>query len=205
VVPNWHGAWPLEEHPQFAAWLRTRQERGAEILLHGLRHDEVGSTRTPWQHVRALGRTAAEGEFLGLTPEEAARRMGLGFETLRTCGLRPAGFVPPAWLHGRRSFQVIAGQGLDLTEDDRSVYSLARGRGLRAPVVRWSTRKAWRAAAGVAIAAVRRPLEGWRPLVRVAIHPPDMDHPAVRRSVERTLEAMLRRRVVVSYAQALTM
>jgi predicted deacetylase len=203
VVPNWHGAWPLEEHPGFAALLRARQERGAEILLHGLRHDEVGSTRSPWQHLRAFGRTAREGEFLSLAPGEAARRMHRGLETLKALGLVPAGFVPPAWLHGPQSFQLIADQGLDFTEDTLTVYSLAQGRGLRAPALRWSTRRAWRAAAGVAIAAARRPLERWRPLLRVAIHPSDMDVPGVERSVKRTLTALLRHRVAVSYRQAL--
>src|ERR1700677_1747309 len=42
VVPNWHGRWPLGEHPEFVRWVRARADEGAEIFLHGERHDEVG-------------------------------------------------------------------------------------------------------------------------------------------------------------------
>ena len=124
--------------------------------------------------------------------------------TLRACGLEPVGFVPPAWFHGRRSFELIHERGLDLTEDSLSVFSLAQGRGLRAPATEWSTRKAWRAAAGVAIAAVRRPLESWRPLLRLVIHPTDMDVPSVVGSVRKTLERLLGSRRAVTYGEALT-
>ncbi|MGH9889518.1 MAG: DUF2334 domain-containing protein, partial [bacterium] len=42
VVPNWHGAWPLEDFRLFVDWLRDCEARGsgAEIFLHGERHDE---------------------------------------------------------------------------------------------------------------------------------------------------------------------
>ena len=58
VVPDWHGEWPLEPHPAFVAWLRARAAEGAEIVLHGERHDEVGSPRAAADALRALGRTA---------------------------------------------------------------------------------------------------------------------------------------------------
>ena len=75
VVPNWHGAWPLDRHPEFAEELRRRQAAGAEIFLHGLRHDEVGLKRSLVQQIRAAGRTAREGEFLSLSPPDAAQRI----------------------------------------------------------------------------------------------------------------------------------
>ena len=203
VVPNWHGTSPLEKHPEFAAGLRARQDQGAEIFLHGLRHDEHGAQRTLWQNVRTWGRTDREAEFLVLSEREAGKRLDRGLETLRACGLEPVGFVPPAWFHGRRSFELIHERGLDLTEDSLSVFSLAQGRGLSAPATEWSTRKAWRAAAGVAIAAVRRPLESWRPLLRLVIHPTDMDVPSVVGSVRNTLERLLASRRAVTYGEAL--
>ncbi len=45
VVPDYHGAWRLDKHPGFTEELRRRQDAGAEIFLHGLRHDEVGLRR----------------------------------------------------------------------------------------------------------------------------------------------------------------
>ena len=66
VVPDWHGEWPLERYPEFVAWLRARAAEGAEIVLHGERHDEVGLPRGLADELRAWGRTAGEGEFLTL-------------------------------------------------------------------------------------------------------------------------------------------
>src|SRR5574341_2427042 len=74
VVPTWHGAWPLDAHPEFAARLRERAAQGCEVMLHGLRHDEAGTRRSMGEEVRALGRTAREAEFLALGEDDAARR-----------------------------------------------------------------------------------------------------------------------------------
>src|SRR6266508_4123064 len=63
VVPDWHGAWPLERSPEFAAELAERAADGAEIVLHGLRHDEMGQPRSLGHRLRTWGRTDREGEF----------------------------------------------------------------------------------------------------------------------------------------------
>ena len=80
VVPNWHGEWPLDEHPSFVEELRRRQASGAEIFLHGLRHDEVGQQRSVWQQLRVAGRTASSAEFMFLSPEEAGACIDRGLE-----------------------------------------------------------------------------------------------------------------------------
>ena len=40
VVPNWHGEWPLEQSPAFVQWVRECAADGADVLLHGERHDD---------------------------------------------------------------------------------------------------------------------------------------------------------------------
>ena len=107
VVPNWHGDWPLERHPEFVEGSSRQQAGGAEIFLHGLRHDEVGLKRSLVQQLRAAGRTNGEGEFLLLSPTEAARRIELGLQVLRTCGLDPGGFVALSWPPGRDGVGVM--------------------------------------------------------------------------------------------------
>ena len=98
VVPNWHGEWPLQSHPRLVQWVRARAADGAEIALHGERHDEVGLPRRPADRWRAWGRTDGEGEFLTLDATAARERLLRGLELLREVGLEPTGFVPPAWL-----------------------------------------------------------------------------------------------------------
>jgi uncharacterized protein len=205
VVPNWHGAWPLADYPEFAAELRGRATRGAEIVLHGLRHDEVGLPRPVTHRLRTFGRTAREGEFASLPPVEAAARIARGMATLRGVGLEPLGFVPPAWLARPSLPQVVRDEGLKFTEDTRGLL-LVNGReneGVPAPATCWSTRRRWRAAGSVVVAALRLRLERTRPLVRVALHPPDANVPVVLASCRRTLAALLERRSVVGYRELL--
>jgi hypothetical protein len=95
VVPDWHGEWPLEQYPRFVAWLRACEQAGAEIILHGERHDEVGSPRRWGDEARAFLRTKREGEFLTLTRDAPAAH---GARSAR-CGLSTfaGGFIPRHW------------------------------------------------------------------------------------------------------------
>ena len=141
VVPRWHGAWDLTEHPGFTASLRDRAAAGAEIFLHGLRHDEHGVRRSWLQEIRAFGRTDGEGEFLTLTPAEAGARMDKGLEIFGRCGLAPVGFVPPAWLHGRDWRRLLRERGLTYSESSWAVFDVATARRRRASAYCWSTLK----------------------------------------------------------------
>lgn len=203
VVPNWHGAWPLAEFATFTTGVRERAAAGAEIVLHGLRHDEVGQRRTLAHRARTFGRTDREGEFASLVAPEAAARIEQGLAVLRAAGLEPIGFVPPAWLARPDLEPVVRDAGLAFTEDTHAVTAVARGQRIPAPATCWSTRRAWRRAGSVVVAAARLRLEQARPLVRVAFHPPDAHWPAVLNSCRRTLEKLLEQRAVITYRELL--
>ena len=206
VVPNWHGSWPLTDYPEFAAELRERAAHGREIVLHGLRHDEVGLPRPIAHRLRTFGRTAREGEFASLPAVETSARIARGIATLRGVGLEPLGFVPPAWLAPASLPQVVREAGLKFTEDTGGLVlvNVHESERVPAPATCWSTRRRWRAAGSVVVAALRLRLERTRPLVRVALHPTDADVPAVLASCRRTLAALLERRVVTTYRELLT-
>lgn len=203
AVPRWHGAWPLEEDRVLADRLRERAAAGWEVVLHGWRHDEVGVRRSPGAALRAAGRTAGEAEFLSLDPGEAGRRVDRGLEVLWSVGLDPAGFVAPAWLAAPGLDGVVRARGLEVTEDVRELREAGGARRLRAPVVTWSTRTALRRAAGRAHAALWRLRPPRAPVVRVALHPPDVDHPRILRSAEATLGALLVEREPATCREAL--
>jgi predicted deacetylase len=190
VVPDWHGQWPLEQHGGFAAWLRKRADDGAEVLLHGERHDEVGLPRRLRDSVRAWGRTQREGEFLTLSTDLACEKIGRGLRRLRTLGLQPYGFVPPAWLARDIAFSAAAAWGLSVAEDVSTIHLLGCGRRVASPVVRWSTRTALRVHASTLVAALRCAAQQKAPVVRVAIHPPDMASPRVASSIVATLRRL---------------
>lgn len=191
VVPDWHGEWPLEEFPTFVDWLRGRALAGAEVFLHGMRHDEAASPRTWLDQLRAFGRTDSEGEFLTLAADAARARITRGITRLRALGLEPVGFVAPAWLWRRESRAVVTESGLAVSEDEHAVYLHHRGTRLSSPVLRWSARtpvRAW-ASACVAEAESWRHRDNW--LVRIAFHPRDLSHPLTGHSVRRTLDRWL--------------
>jgi len=200
VVPNWHGEWPLESHPDTVRWIRDRQDEGAEVVLHGERHDEAGVRRGLKDHVRALGKTDREGEFLTLNRAAARERLARGLERLQRVGLRPSGFVPPAWLARDSTHEAVAALGLSFSEDDRSVWLHPSHRRIPSPVLRWSTRSPLRAWGSVAVAATRSRLQVGASVARIALHPHDLDHPATRRSVLRALEQWLARHRPGRYA-----
>jgi predicted deacetylase len=199
VVPNWHGAWPLDAHPVFVAWLRARADDGAEIVLHGDRHDEAGLPRGLGDRLRAWGRTAGEGEFLTLRRDEAAARIARGLARLRTVGLDPVGFVPPAWLARPEGHDAAGDAGLVFTEDDRAIHLYPSRRRVASPVVRWSARTSVRAVGSVAVARARLALQSGAAYPRVAFHPQDLAHPVTARALGPTLDRWLARHPPVAY------
>jgi uncharacterized protein len=200
VVPNWHGVWPLDQHPGFVEWLRARAAEGAEIALHGERHDEVGLSRGYADRWRAWGKTNREGEFLTLGPAPARERLERGLDLLRRLGLEPTGFVPPAWLAREATYKVAADAGLTFSEDDHSIRLLSGFRWLRSPVVRWSSRTRARAWGSVRVARARSLFQRRARYPRIALHPGDLDHPDTARSVAETLDCWLSRHSPGSYA-----
>lgn len=200
VVPNWHGAWPLDRYPEFLAWLEGRAGEGSVILLHGWRHDEAGSRRRWVDEFRSWrgGETAREAEFLTLEASVASARIDRGLSMLRAIGLEPLGFVPPAWLAQPTTHQAVAEAGLRMSEDERWIY-LHPGDALAAPCIRWSARTAVRSYGSALVAEGRWVIHRNAPLVRLALHPGDLSHGLVRRSIVRTLERWLSRTEVVGY------
>jgi predicted deacetylase len=202
VVPNWHGDAPLEGAPDFTRWVRACADQGAEVFLHGERHDEEGLPRRWLDTWRAWGRTAREGEFVTLDEARAAERIERGVGRLRKLGLDPIGFVPPAWLARPACWRVVGRAGLRFSEDAQSVRVHMRDNVTRipSPAVRWSGRTALRAYGSVAVAATRWRAQRGATHVRIALHPGDLAHPRTARSVATALDQWLSDRPAVPYA-----
>jgi predicted deacetylase len=195
VVPNWHGQWPLDDYRVFVDWVRDCERyAGAEVFLHGERHDEHETHRVIADELRAFGRTANEAEFLTLGYDRARARIARGLGMLRRVGLSPIGFVPPAWLAHRDCRSAVFDCGLGISEDAASVSLHNRGIRLESPVIRWSTRAPWRARASAIVATTARVRLRHSWLVRIALHPHDVDHAETWNSVRATLDHWLGRR-----------
>lgn len=203
VVPDHWGEAPIVAGSPFATKIRDWAASGMEIFLHGYTHRDAARHARAADLARARFMTAGEGEFLGLTRSEAARRITAGRQLIEDVTGRPiAGFVAPAWLYGEGAREALAEAGIAIAEDHWRVWSPATGARLaRGPVITWASRSNARLASSLAAAAALRnaPVK----VLRVAVHPPDVHHHALLRSIQATLSILRRRRTPARYADLL--
>lgn len=204
VVPDFHSRAPVAGDRSFVAWLRARAAAGCEVFLHGWSHrDEAEhSGAAAW---KARRMTAGEGEFLGLSQAEARRRMHDGRALLEDIvGAPLAGFIAPAWLYGPGAVAALAAERFALAEDHWRVWSPATGTTLaRGPVVTYASRTPARIRSSLlwsrAATTLLRPL----PAVRLAVHPHDVDAPALTAEAARAIGAFALRRRLGRYRDLL--
>lgn len=200
VVPNHWGDAPILRGSPFATRLRSWADAGFEMFLHGFYHRDESRHQRASDQLRARLMTAGEGEFLGLSKEEAGERLADGKRLLEDLiGRAATGFVAPAWLYGRGALEALVEARIPIAEDHMRVWSPATGELLaRGPVITWASRSRTRLASSLAAAcALRRaPLR----TLRLGVHPPDIRHSSVVQSIEKTLQIASRRRVAAAYS-----
>ena len=208
LVPRFHGDWAVEDDHTFVTWCRAPRALEVRWFLHGFFHSESTEPAAAPKPVGLRARTrnrcmtAGEGEFLRLHGDELRRRLGRGVAAFRACLRRPpAGFVAPAWLSNEDLLPALRRLGIAVTEDHRWVYDVAAEQRARIPVITWATRTRSRRIASRVLAPLL--LETWWrcPVIRIAMHPGDVDHPATLRSIERVVTAALRDRESVFYEE----
>lgn len=116
VVPNWHGAYPLQESPTLISFLRAQVASGSQIVLHGFRHQPLSQRpfQGPWL-MRLRGRLFANdaAEFLTLSTGEAENALERGLVCFEQAGLpRPTMFCPPGWLYNEATKAALRRTGI---------------------------------------------------------------------------------------------
>jgi predicted deacetylase len=191
VVPEYHGRRSIGDEPDFLAWLREKAAEGSDILLHGFRHlaqERLEGASGPvrraaWGRWINRGLVGGEAEFCGLDDKAKRDLVRRGSECFRRAGLPLLGFVAPTW-HGTPSAALLGGEGFRIRETRLAVQDLAGGKTRFAPPLAWmarpGTREVFLPGGRSALAALLR-----LPLVKVAIHPGDLESAEVVRAVER--------------------
>jgi predicted deacetylase len=194
VVPAYHGAPPLDQSPAFLAWLREEHGRGTDLFLHGYHHwmgelalgEAFAARRSAWGRLvnRSAGR---EAEFAGLPRADRARILAAGLAAWRRAGLPLAGFVAPTW-HGAPEAARMRAEGIALWETRFRLHHLPTGRARFVPPLAW-------AKAGAGGEARLFGGEAWLrallnlPLMKVALHPGDLDGRRAGAVLERVFAA----------------
>jgi len=204
VVPDHWGEAPIAAHRDFHRRLRHWHASGVEMFVHGWYHRD-DSAHQGLAAFKARHMTASEGEFLGLSHEQALRRMTAGRALIEDIiGAPVAGFVAPAWLYGAGAHSALAEAGFAIAEDHMRVWRPSDGRVLaRGPVLTWASRSPARIASSLFFARLAR--HALRPMqtVRVAVHPGDVTVPQLMASIDASFTRLMRGRTPGRYRDLL--
>lgn len=205
VVPDRWGGHRIRSSTPFANRLRAWSDSGIEMFVHGWYHKD-----TVEHHgisgLKAKYMTAREGEFLGLSYREAARRMENGRALIEDIiGRKTSGFIAPAWLYGPGTMDALRDSSFDIAEDHMKVWIPQTGRVVaRGPVITWASRSTARTVSSLAFAALARQVLHPLRTVRVAVHPGDVTKDSILSSIEATLRCFAKSRQAGSYHSLLT-
>jgi len=205
VVPDHWGEAPLAAHRAYQAKLRNWSDQGVEMFVHGWFHKDLAQ-HTGMAAIKAKHMTASEGEFLGLTRDEAASRMADGRKLIEDIiGREVTGFIAPAWLYGPGANEALAQSGFAMAEDHMRVWRPETGETLaRGPVITWASRSQSRQRSSRFFAALARHMLHPLDVARIAVHPGDTTVPALLASIRATYESFAARRPAARYAQLLS-
>jgi uncharacterized protein len=200
VVPDYHHQGAMAKHREFVTWLRTLEADGHEIVIHGYFHERPPHTKeTLRDKFFTRFYTQNEGEFYDLTYEEALRRITMARDEFRALGLKPYGFIAPAWLLGNEAEQAVRDAELEYTTRLRTVYDLRSESTFRARTLVYSVHNNWRRVLSHSWnAALFRLMKG-KPLLRISIHPPDYSQPTIWKQILGFISATRDARTATTY------
>src|SRR5881396_98537 len=200
VVPDYHHQGLFTKDSQFVSWLRNLEADGYEVVIHGYCHRRP---RRPNETMRDkfLTRfyTNDEAEFYDLDYKEAFRRITAALDEFRAHGLKPRGFVAPAWLLSAEAERAARDAELEYTTRLRTVRDLRSGGEFPVTSIVYSVRGSWRRAISRAWNAALFRLLKSSPLLRISIHPSDYSHPAIWRQIVDLIDATIGSRTATTY------
>ena len=200
VVPDYHHQGLATKDRQFVSWLRELESDGHEIVIHGFFHERPRrANETIRDKFLTHLYTADEGEFYDLDYDEALRRIATARDAFRTSGLKPRGFVAPAWLLSEGAERAVRDAELEYTARLHAVRDLRSGEDFAARSIVYSVRAGWRRAVSRAWNAMLFRVLQRSPLLRISIHPPDYSHPPIWRQIMDLIEATAGSRTTTTY------
>jgi predicted deacetylase len=196
VVPEFHHEGSVTRDSAFCDAVSAWQTAGHEIVLHGYFHDRKESPRETlstlfWTRLY----TNREAEFLDLPLDLARQRLEQGRALFESLGWRATGFVAPAWLMAEGLPNLLAEMKFSYTTRVGEIIPLLPGtnRVVSSQSLCYSTRAAWRrVASGVWNKQLFGRLRETN-LIRLSLHPHDLEFPLMRRQIDQILRASLKR------------
>jgi predicted deacetylase len=178
-----------DRRPEMVHWLADCAARGDAIAQHGFQH-----RRSP----AAPRRANRAAEFVGLDADETRRAVEAGRRVLRLAGVQPRGFVAPAYAYTDALRETLAAS-FEWWASLVRIHSPARtSTSTLAPALTLGTSSAAKRMASPWL--VRAGALGAGKLLRLDLHPADLDHPRHIGAVEGVLKRARRHvREAVTY------
>ncbi len=200
VVPDYHHSGSATADEKFARWLRGLEADGHEIVIHGYFHERARQTQESLRtQLITRSYTSGEGEFYDLDYAEALRRITRAREEFSAAGLRPHGFIAPAWLLSEEGERAAADAEMEYTTRLTGIVDLRRRRTFPARSLVYSTRSGWRRTTSLAWNGALARLQATNSLVRLGVHPPDISHPEIWAQIVRLVGAFTKTRTATTY------
>ncbi len=204
LVPDFHHRGSLTEAPEFCQQLQRVITPADGLHLHGYYHLSQAVPSTLPARLKAATWTAGEGEFQTLSHDEALDRIHRGVAVLeQALGIRPTGFVAPAWLDNAAVRRALQEAQFRWCEDRLNIHDLQRDRHWLAPALSWASRSLTRRFGSRLQAKLALPVLARSSLVRVAIHPNDYNNKRLVASIEQVLRPLAQSHTPISYADLL--
>ena len=202
VVPDYHHDDPIKKDAPFLAWLRDLMSEGYEIVIHGYFHERPRRAReSVWKKFVTQVYTRGEGEFFDLDYDEALRRIVAARDEFRAVGLKPRGFIVPAWLLSTEAERATRDAEMEYTTRLSGVRDLRVCENFSAKSLVYSVQTGWRRAISRGWNAGLYCLVKHDPLVRVSIHPDDYCHPAIWSQLSRFLKILAQVKTPMTYEE----
>ncbi len=200
VVPNYHHRGVSMDDRDFVRWLRDLEADGHEIVIHGYFHQRPRRDReTLRAKMITRNYTSDEGEFYDLSYDEALARITQARAEFTAAGLKPRGFIAPAWLLGKEAERAAKDAEMEYTTRLTTVRDLRTAQTFAARSLVYSVRNSWRRAASLAWNGALARLMSEAPLLRLGLHPPDFEHAEIWRQITRLLDRLAETRQATTY------
>ena len=200
IIPNHHQRAPISGNSAFRNWLAHKIDAWHEPVLHGYFHQRQKQKEDTFRaKLTTEIYTAGEGEFFDLSTEEAFIRGERGLADLAFLPRKIVGFIAPAWLLGTAAEIAIRKLGFLYTTRLGEVRAFGRNSDLRSQSLVWRTRARWRVLTSLAWNHCLALRLARNPLIRIGIHPTDLQCSPVWEQIRQLAKAMSQCREPVTY------
>ncbi|SNR82219.1 DUF2334 domain-containing protein [Desulfurobacterium atlanticum] len=168
LIPNYHRGETITEIKEEIQELVSN----GEPVLHGYTHK--GKEYFKLSPMKLF--TSNEGEFISFSEEELKKRLRKGKKILEEIGIRPKGFIPPAWLIKKSTIKTLKEEGFEFATNRYFVFNLKNEQKQFSPVVTFSCREPIQWLSKELFLLQTDLYARFLKAVRIAIHPCDIDN-----------------------------